>query len=330
MAELLRGRGASFWDLGATGRAAALQPKKKLGGSRWRVVASPRAASRGPGDDNQTKQKLRKLPERVCAAAGLAALLLASPQQNLSFLPFVGHLAVESSSAKAAGLLSMPPQTLNNRYFLVRAGYSFFESKGVIHTNPVSKTSVDSGLSDEGIRQATKAALELKDLGACEGSCWIWPSITQRAYQAAEVIAYVNKVNYSRIVPEYSFLDARGFGAYENRELSAITEVYASDLESSTLRPPKFSDGTPNESVSDVLVRVTQLMSILETQYFGDTVIIVSPDSDNLSILQAALTGQDLRRHSTLAFAPGEVRRFDKDGLPAQRPLLSGKFKINK
>lgn len=61
-------------------------------------------------------------------------------------------------------------------------------------------------------------------------------------------------------------------------------------------KPPKTNDGTPNESVADVFVRITQLMSIVETQYSQDTVIIVSPDSDNLSILQAGLLGLDLRR----------------------------------
>lgn len=72
--------------------------------------------------------------------------------------------------------------------------------------------------------------------------------------------------------------------------------MYASDSISPNIKPPPISDGTPNESVGDVFVRVTQLMSILETQYSGDTVIIVSPDSDNLSVLQAGLVGLDLRR----------------------------------
>ena len=63
------------------------------------------------------------------------------------------------------------------------------------------------------------------------------------------------------------------------------------------MKPPPISDGTPNESVEDVFVRVTQLMSILETQYSGETVIIVSPDSDNLSVLQAGLVGLDRRRY---------------------------------
>lgn len=78
--------------------------------------------------------------------------------------------------------------------------------------------------------------------------------------------------------------------------------MYASDNISPDMKPPPISDGTPNESVADVFVRVTQLMSILETQYSGETVVIVSPDSDNLSILQAGLIGLDLQRLKLVNF----------------------------
>lgn len=75
-----------------------------------------------------------------------------------------------------------------------------------------------------------------------------------------------------------------------------IFQVYQSDSISPNTKPPPIGNGTPNESVADVFVRVTQLMSVIETQYTGDTVIIVSPDSDNLTVLQAGLVGLDLRR----------------------------------
>lgn len=97
--------------------------------------------------------------------------------------------------ASARGLFRMPPPRLVNRYFLVRAGESVYEGQGLLRTNPVAKTSVDSGLSPVGLRQTARAALELQRLGACEDDCWIWPSITQRAYQAAEIIAAANGVN---------------------------------------------------------------------------------------------------------------------------------------
>ncbi|KAJ6821628.1 uncharacterized protein M6B38_388895 [Iris pallida] len=230
--------------------------------------------------------------------------------------------------ARSRGLFRMPPARLANRYFLVRSGESVYESVyGVVNTNPVAKTSVDSGLSREGARQASASAARLRRMGACDGSCWIWPSITQRAYQTAEIIAYVNAVDRSRIVPEYSFLDARGLGAFEGKSLDSIAEVYSSDSISPNIKPPPIDDGTPNESVGDVFVRVTQLMSILETQYSGETVIIVSPDSDNLTILEAGLVGLDLRRHKDLFYGPGEVRFVDPERIPTYKQPASSVYK---
>ncbi|KAF5185993.1 Phosphoglycerate mutase family protein [Thalictrum thalictroides] len=242
------------------------------------------------------------------------------------FTPSESPNLLSVPTAEARGLFQMPPFRLSNRYFLVRAGESKFESLGIINTNPVAKTSVDNGLSEEGKKQTARAALTLKAMEACEDSCWIWPSITQRAYQAAEIIASVNIVNRSRIVPEYSFLDARGLGAYEGKKLNFVSEVYASDSISPRIKPPPIDDGTPNESVEDVFVRVTQLMSILETQYSGETVIIISPDSDNLTVLQAGLTGLDLRKHSDLSFGPGEVRFVDANDIPKYKQPASGNF----
>ncbi|KAK6123368.1 hypothetical protein DH2020_042885 [Rehmannia glutinosa] len=229
--------------------------------------------------------------------------------------------------SEARGLFQMPPVRLTNRYYLVRAGESEYESLGIINTNPVAKTSVDNGLSEKGKKQTVRAALDLKSMGACESNCWIWPSITQRAYQAAEIIAAVNGITRSHIVPEYSFLDARGLGAYEGKKLDTVSEVYASDSLSPNIKPPPIDDGTPNESVQDVFVRVTQLMSILETQYSEDTVIIVSPDSDNLTVLQAGLVGLELRRQADLAFRPGEVRFVDANSIPTYKQPASAVYK---
>ena len=62
-------------------------------------------------------------------------------------------------------------------------------------------------LGPEQVVQETAVALE--NMGACVSGCWLWPSITQRSYQTAEILAAVLDVSRSRIVPEYSFLDAR-------------------------------------------------------------------------------------------------------------------------
>ncbi|KAE9610068.1 hypothetical protein Lal_00006864 [Lupinus albus] len=254
-------------------------------------------------------------------------LVTSTTALTISFNFNVSFTSISESVATARGLFQMPPPRLSNRYFMVRAGESEFESMGVINTNPVAKTSVDNGLSQRGKKQSIRAAFDLKEMGACDKSCWIWPAITQRAYQTAEIIAAVNAVPRSYIVPEYSFLDARGLGAYEGKNLESVSEIYASDAISRNTKPPPIDDGTPNESVADVFVRVTQLMSILETQYSGDTVVIVSPDSDNLTILQAGLIGLDLRRHRELSFAPGEVRFVDTNDIPIYKQPPSAVYK---
>ncbi|CAM9781869.1 unnamed protein product [Chrysoparadoxa australica] len=58
--------------------------------------------------------------------------------------------------------------------------------------------------------------------------------------------------------------------------------VHAVDKKDWQRKPPQNNNGTPNESVADVLVRVRQLMCKLETQFQGEDIILVSPDSDCL------------------------------------------------
>ncbi|KAL4205032.1 hypothetical protein AMTRI_Chr01g112740 [Amborella trichopoda] len=289
-------------------------------------IKSPNVLRLSNHSRNTEQKELGCLKHHLLVCLTCSSLLFSSPEPLTLIYPFIGFI----DNAEARGLFQMPPVRLNNRFFLVRAGESEMESKGIVCTNPVSKTSVDSGLSEEGKKQSVDAAFALKEMGACEGNCWIWPSITQRSYQAAEIIASVNEVNRSHIVPEYSFLDARAFGAYEGRKLESLNEVYESDRISPRVRPPPVDNGTPNESVEDVFVRVTQLMSIIETQYSGDNIIIVSPDSDNLTVLQAGLIGLDLRRHRDLSFGPGEVRYVDPASVPAYKQPPSAMYQCLK
>lgn len=57
-----------------------------------------------------------------------------------------------------------------------------------------------------------QTAAVLKDTEACASGCWLWPSITQRCYQTAEILSALLDIGRSRIVPEYSFLDPRYMG----------------------------------------------------------------------------------------------------------------------
>ncbi|KAJ4978320.1 hypothetical protein NE237_009100 [Protea cynaroides] len=97
-----------------------------------------------------------------------------------------------------------------------------FETMGIINTNPVSKTTVDNGLSEVGKKQTVRSALALKEMRVCKGSCWIWPSITQRPFQAAEIIASINGINHSYF---FSFtLSARKLYVYKSRVCNKETQ----------------------------------------------------------------------------------------------------------
>ena len=87
--------------------------------------------------------------------------------------------------------------------------------------------------------------------------------------------------------------------------------------------PPAVARLQVHESSADVLVRVRQLLSITETQYQSDNIVIVSPDSDNLTVLQAAVAGLDLRAHHRYTWAPGEVRRLFVSSAEPETPPTS-------
>lgn len=66
-------------------------------------------------------------------------------------------------------------------------------------------------------------------------------------------------------------------------------QVFEGDQLDANWRPPKGYDGTPNESAADVLTRIRQVMSVTETQYSGEDIVFIAPDSDTLSVLQVSL-----------------------------------------
>lgn len=49
-------------------------------------------------------------------------------------------------------------------------------------------------------------------------------------------------------------------------------------------------------------MRVRQVLSVIETRYDDETIVLIAPDSTVLTVLQAALLGIDLRDHWTLAY----------------------------
>ena len=212
-------------------------------------------------------------------------------------------------AARANGLILFPPEALQNRYFLLRAGETVAEAAGKIETNPIATLGPSSFLTPKGVGQVEAAAAAMVAAGLEGGTgCWVYYNKASPSQQTAAVLGRVLGVSYSNIVPDFAWLDPRGVGALEGQQLPLLDELRKMDSSDPSLRPPPAEDGTPNESIGDLLVRVRNIVSILETSYQGVDVVLVSPSSDVLSVLAAASLGDDLRNHAKYALGPAEFR----------------------
>lgn len=240
-----------------------------------------------------------------------------SRREFLRFLTATAATAVTGARLKPeearaiTGLHVFPlREPLSNTYYLMRACESHADAAQITAVNPIDRLSLAKlGLTREGATTAQRAADALSEAGVSDDS-WIWSSITISAFETAEILASKLRVRRDHIVPEFAFLDARGVGAMDGlpmEEVSGILEE--NDRRDPSWRPQHGEDGTPNDSAQDVFVRITQLISKLETQYIAESIIIVAPDSDNLSVWQAAVTGRSLTEHPSMRFDIGEVRR---------------------
>lgn len=241
-----------------------------------------------------------------------------------------GMSLLPKRASALSGLKIFPlTEQLGNNYFLMRAGECKFDSRGQAKSNPIDMMSVnESGLTRRGIDQTRKAAEALREKGV-EFDAWVWAAIATNSMETAEVLAYELNIRRERVIPEFSFLDPRGLGVLDGKPVHEVRTTLAEmDRANTEAKPEPHHDGTPNESVEQVFVKVRQLVSKIETQYFGENIVIIAPDSQPLSILQAALTDVDLGMHHELAFSPGELRRVEGrvvspiDGSEQIRPFV--------
>jgi broad specificity phosphatase PhoE len=237
-----------------------------------------------------------------------------SRHANMAFASVLLSCALTASpQACSAGMLTFPlPAPLHNNIIFIRAGESFADARHEIETNPVKKLRQDNALTSVGRQQAVDAAKTMAEMGF--PATYIWTSNTERAYETANIIAREIQLGQNRIVPEYSFLDARSIGMFEGKnDVDAWRVVHEKDAQEGVkYKAPENNDGTPTDSISDVLVRGNQLLSTIESMYSGENVVVVSPDSEVLSVLFAALSTEDpdgtLPLHAKYGFRNGEVR----------------------
>lgn len=211
-----------------------------------------------------------------------------------------------------AGMLTFPLQTpLKNNIVLMRAGECQADARQEIQTNAAKKLRQDNGLTLNGEKQVIESSKKL--IGENFIPSYIYSSNTERAYETATLLGHEFGIGQNRIVPEFTFLDARAAGIYEGKSTKYWDEIHVHDREEGIkYKPPPNSDGTLSDSVSDVLVRGNQILSTLEGLYSGENIVVVSPDSEFLSIMEAAMANESpdtsLPNHSQFYFNNGETR----------------------
>ena len=263
-------------------------------------------------------------------------LLVQSKGSKTSFGRALAYIAVSvglgsGAGPASAGMLTFPlPAPMKNNVILMRAGESKRDAEDRVETNPVKKLAVTNALTPEGrlqVLDAAKRICEDDEIGLIPS--WIYTSNTERAYESATILARECQLGQNRVVPEFSFLDARGMGAYEGKpQIESREEVHKFDEEQGVkYKPPPATDGTPSDSVNDVLVRANQLVSTLEGLYSGENVLIMSPDEEILSILQSALVDNEpdksLPKHARFSWANGEFRPLKTSVLVSEN-LVTG------
>mmetsp|Transcript_9952 Transcript_9952/g.12541 ORF Transcript_9952/g.12541 Transcript_9952/m.12541 type:complete len:498 (+) Transcript_9952:98-1591(+) len=225
---------------------------------------------------------------------------------------FSASLIVETQPSNA-GLVQFPCKyDLMNTYHLMRAGESMLESQDIISTNPLFLTNRDDALSSTGIEQVEAACIDM--IKHDEYPSVVKYSLAAKSIDTANIIATQMQVGRNRLIPEYTFMDPRGLGLWDMQELSTIEKaVWAMDHDEAGKngdggKPPATDDSTPNETLSNQAIRLRQLMSVLETQFSGDTILLIFPDGTSPALLMCLMAGIPLNKVHEFNFQPGEIR----------------------
>jgi len=213
----------------------------------------------------------------------------------------------------SANLVQFPvTYDLRNTYHIMRAGESILDQEDIMSTNPLFLTNREDALSPNGIQQVSNACAELaaRDINPSV----VKYSLAAKSMDTANLIASELMVGRNRLIPEYTFMDPRGVGVWDRMPLSTTEEaIWAMDVseagkEGKGARPPPHDDGTPNETLSEQVIKLRQLMSVLETQFSGDTIMLIFGEGTSPALLMAVMAGLPLNRVHELNLAPGEIR----------------------
>ena len=226
----------------------------------------------------------------------------------LGSLPLIALLLQKPPAASAKGLVTFPcDYPLVNKYHLMRAGTSLLEEQGIWST-----TTREISLSASGQEQIRAASQQLQ-------SVTTMPTVVKHSLAASctdtvRIIGDELHMGRDQLVPEITFLDARGVGKWDmQNRTDTQSAVWAMDVDEAGpygrgARPPASDDGTPYDTLADQAIRLRQVMSNLEAQYSRDTILLIFPDGTGPALLSAMMAGIPYNQVHELEFAPGELR----------------------
>jgi len=226
-----------------------------------------------------------------------------------------GTLLNHPGNASGRGLVMFPCKTpLANKYHIMRTGTSLLEEDDIWSTNALFLTNREAALSSKGIEQV-RAACEMMRAKDTVPSL-VKYGLPASSMDTANIVSETLKIGKDRLVPEFTFLDPRAIGRWDAFSYSeTYPAVWAMDvLEAGPNgmegRPPPNDDGTPNDTLADQMIRLRQVLSILESQFSGETVLLIFPDGTGPAVLSAMIAGIPLDRVHEIELKPGEIR-FD-------------------
>jgi broad specificity phosphatase PhoE len=289
-------------------------------GRHQSLLAASKMTQHDESDDDSSKEEEKVEQDNTSSSSSSSCEfnrrdLLQSILSSSSLLLTI--LSTRPSISQARGLIQFPitqEHPLLNQYHFLSCGISLLEEQDDIwSTNPLFLTNRESALSATGQAQVQAAcrplATSLKLLPTV-----VRYSLAASCCDAATIISRELRLGTDRVIPEYTFLDPRAIGAWDmTSRIETAPILYALDhdlagVDGTGGRPPPTTDGTPNETLADQAVRLRQLLSLLETLYSGDTILLVFPDTTGPALLSCIMANIAYSQCHVLEFAPGELR----------------------
>ena len=270
---------------------------------------------RSPRQPQLSETTSKSLSRRNFLLSSAAQVSIAATSCSLLVRPAISH---------ARGLVQFPcidaetgANTLMNTYHLMRAGTSLLEEQDIWSTNPLFLTNRDDALSPLGFEQVRAAADRIIQFSPQRTPTIVKYSLAASCMDTANLLGQEFTLGRDRLIPEYTFLDPRAVGRWDmSRRSQTQPAVWAMDADAAgpdgmdpASRPPANNDGTPHEVLADQAVRLRQLLSLLESQDSGETIVLVFPDGTGPALLSCMIAGIPLNRvHELELLQPGDVR----------------------